>query len=188
MMPAFQLSYRGLLGVMVVALVCSSVTTVAAQEAGVASEATGLGAELGVDRYALIGEPAGPPLSGDALEQSTLELSRLLRCPVCQGLSVADSPSPSALAMRIEVRELLSRGYSQEQAADYFESTYGEFVRLQPRARGLNWLVWLAPLIALLIGFALVVWLSRKSAPSHHGEEDTDLAQWRDKVRQETSS
>lgn len=143
---------------------------------------------LGVDRYALIGEPAGPPLDGEELEQATTELSRLLRCPVCQGLSVADSPSPSALAMRLEVRELLSRGYSPEQAADYFESTYGEFVRLQPRARGLNWLVWLAPLVALLLGVALVIRLNRTRDRSNAEDDDDGLAEWRDKVRQETSS
>ncbi len=144
--------------------------------------------ELGIDRYALIGDPAGPPLSGDELEQATLELSRLLRCPVCQGLSVADSPAASALAMRVEVRELLSRGYSKEQAADYFESTYGEFVRLQPRARGLNWLVWLAPLAALLLGFGLVFRMSRSRGRSRESESDIDLAEWREKVRQETGS
>ena len=41
------------------------------------------------------------------------------------------------------MRELLAAGYDQEQILAYFEHSYGEFVRLQPPLRGVNWLVWL---------------------------------------------
>ena len=43
------------------------------------------------------------------------------------------------------MRELLAAGYDQEQILAYFERSYGEFVRLEPPLRGVNWLVWLAP-------------------------------------------
>jgi cytochrome c-type biogenesis protein CcmH len=76
----------------------------------------------------------------------------LLRCPVCQGLSVADSPATMAVNMKAQVKELLADGYDQEQILAYFERSYGEFVRLQPPLRGVNWLVWLAPLAALALG------------------------------------
>src|SRR5688500_3967842 len=104
----------------------------------------------------LIGKPAQTPLSGAALEQRTEEVSALLRCPVCQGMSVADSPAEMAVNMKNQVRELLSWGYSEDQIISYFEKSYGQFVRLEPPRRGINWVVWLGPLLALILGAAFI--------------------------------
>jgi cytochrome c-type biogenesis protein CcmH len=57
-----------------------------------------------------------------------------------------------AVNMRTEVRELLAKGYDQDQVLAYFEHSYGEFVRLQPPLRGVNWLVWALPFLALAVG------------------------------------
>lgn len=117
----------------------------------------------------LIGSPAGAPLSGAALEKRTKEVSSVLRCPVCQGLSVNDSPAEMAVNMKKEVRSLLAQGYTQEQVLSYFERSYGEFVRLQPPVRGINLLVWLGPIIALIAGafiVAAVIRRSRAGAPA----------------------
>ena len=110
----------------------------------------------GPDPETVVGPPSGPPLSGDELEAKTREVASHLRCPVCQGLSVADSPSESARAMKDEARGLVAKGFDQEQILDYFESSYGEFIRLEPKAEGWNLLVWAAPGAALLVGGALV--------------------------------
>ncbi len=99
-----------------------------------------------------MGPPSGRPLSGPDLDARTEDVAGLLRCPVCQGLSVADSPATMAVSMKAQVRDLLARGYEQEQILAYFERSYGEFVRLRPPLRGVNWLVWLGPLAALGIG------------------------------------
>lgn len=61
-----------------------------------------------------------------------------------------------ATKMKARVRELLAAGYDEEQVLAYFERSYGEFVRLEPARRGINWLVWIAPPLALLGGLALV--------------------------------
>ena len=53
----------------------------------------------------LLGAPQGRSLSGPELDQRTQEVASLLRCPVCQGMSVADSPSTVALDMKHQVRE-----------------------------------------------------------------------------------
>jgi cytochrome c-type biogenesis protein CcmH len=102
------------------------------------------------------------------LEARTKEVGALLRCPVCQGLSVADSPAEMAVSMRHQVRDLLAAGYDQEQILQYFERSYGEFVRLRPPLRGVNWIVWLAPALGLLAGAAVVVWALRdpRAAPA----------------------
>lgn len=119
----------------------------------------------------VVGAPRGPALSGPALDVRTEEVGALLRCPVCQGLSIADSPASMATKMKARVRELLAAGYDEEQVITYFERSYGEFVRLEPARRGLNWLVWLAPPTALLGGLVLVRrTMRRQSAPAPPAE------------------
>ena len=108
------------------------------------------------DADQFVGKPAGTPLSGDALTAKTQELAAQLRCPVCQGLAIADSPSEMATNMKGQVRELLSRGYTEKQILSYFERSYGQFVLLKPKFQGVNTLVWVLPIVALAIGVIIV--------------------------------
>jgi|SRR5438105_333195 len=110
--------------------------------------------------------PKGQSLSGASLDARTDEIGALLRCPVCQGLSVADSPSTMARNMKAEVREKLAAGYDQEQILADFERSYGEFVRLEPPMRGVNWLVWFGPAGVLVAGGAVIAWALRRSPRS----------------------
>ena len=79
-------------------------------------------------------------------------------------LTVADSPSPMARNMKAEVREKLAQGWDSEKILQHFERSYGEFVRLEPPLRGVNWLVWAGPLLALAAGGAVVSLALRRSA------------------------
>ena len=148
--------------------------------------------ELGVDSAAAIGAPKGTPLQGEELDRRTQELSSLMRCPVCQGLSIADSPTLIAQAMKSEVRQLLAAGYTQQQIFEYFEQSYGEFVRLEPKAKGFNLVVWLAPIAALLLGVALIFVRSRRPASvdgsTEQSESSDDLESYKQRVRQELGS
>ncbi len=101
--------------------------------------------------------PQGAPVAGAMLDQRTNEVASLLRCPVCQGLSVADSPSTMAQDMKHQVRELLARGYTQEQILAYFERSYGQFVLLKPKFQGVSAMVWLLPIAALIFGAIVVL-------------------------------
>ena len=114
------------------------------------------------DAAQFVGPPGGVPLTGEALNRRTAEVSGLLRCPVCQGLAISDSPSEMAANMKGQVRELLSRGYTEEQILRYFELSYGQFVLLKPKFEGVNTLVWILPALALLIGAVIVVVKMRK--------------------------
>jgi cytochrome c-type biogenesis protein CcmH len=96
-------------------------------------------------------EPLAPHL-----ERRVQKLGKELRCAVCQGLSIADSPSSMARAQLDKVRELVSQGRSDQEVHDYFVARYGEWVLLQPKAEGVNLLVWLGP-VALLLGGAYVI-------------------------------
>jgi cytochrome c-type biogenesis protein CcmH len=122
---------------------------------------------VAADPRQVVGAPLGAPLEGPTLDRNTLATAGLLRCPVCQGLSVADSPSALALKMKAQVRELLAQGYTEEQILAYFERSYGQFVRLEPPLRGINWLVWLAPVLALALGgWVITRVLARGQAPA----------------------
>jgi cytochrome c-type biogenesis protein CcmH len=112
------------------------------------------------DAAQIIGQPQGTPLAGPELERRTMEISAELRCPVCQGLAIGDSPSIMAANMKAQVRELLERGYTEPQILSYFEKSYGGFVLLKPK----NALVWILPILVLAGGFVLVVTKAKKLA------------------------
>ena len=145
------------------------------------------------DAEQFVGRPQGTPITEpNALHQRTQDVAALLRCPVCQGLSVADSPSEMAANMKGQVRELLARGYTQAQILSYFERSYGQFVLLKPKFNGVSAFVWIIPLLALAVGFMLV-WdkmkkLKQPKEPSANSqqpaasEEDPYLARVRELV------
>jgi cytochrome c-type biogenesis protein CcmH len=114
------------------------------------------------DAAQFVGAPKSAPVQGTELDRQTTEIAGQLRCPVCQGLSVGDSPSAMAMNMKEQVRELIARGYTRDQILAYFEQSYGEFVLLKPKFRGVNSLVWLLPILVLVIGAVLVGTKMRK--------------------------
>jgi cytochrome c-type biogenesis protein CcmH len=134
--------------------------------------------------------PKGVPIAGAMLDQRTNEVASLLRCPVCQGLSVADSPATMAQDMKHQVRELLARGYTQEQILAYFERSYGQFVLLKPKFSGVAAMVWLLPIAALIFG-AIVVFSKAKQLsgpepePAPEPEVDPYLARVRELVEKQ---
>jgi cytochrome c-type biogenesis protein CcmH len=128
------------------------------------------------------------PPQGDELARQTQEIASRLRCPVCQGLSVADSPSEMAINMKTEVRDMLARGYTREQIEAHFVRSYGEFVLLAPKFEGVNTLVWILPIAALLGGaFVVRMKLRRLAAAPLQRNDDPDLARVRELVKGTTS-
>ena len=119
--------------------------------------------QLGEDVITTAGPPAGPPLSGQVSEDRTTALATTLRCPVCQSQSVQDSTSEAARNMRSQVQAMLAAGYDESQVFLYFEHSYGEFIRLMPRAEGFNLLVWAIPVAALVLGLLSVGLVVRRS-------------------------
>jgi cytochrome c-type biogenesis protein CcmH len=97
------------------------------------------------------------PERADDLERVTTEVASELRCPVCQGVSVEDSPTELARQMRAVVREQLAAGRSPEQVRAYFVDKYGEWILLEPKASGFNLLVYVLPWLAMLIGILVIV-------------------------------
>lgn len=92
------------------------------------------------------------------LEARTTAVAAELRCPVCQGLSIQDSPSELSQEMRGMVREQLRAGKTPDEVKAFFVSKYGEWILLSPKANGFNMLLYILP-FALLIGGAAVIFV-----------------------------
>ena len=84
-------------------------------------------------------------------ERLAQQLGARLRCPVCQGMPIGESPSPMAQDMMQQVREQLKEGRTATEVEQYYVERYGEWVLLQPPLHGFNWLLWLLPPVALLL-------------------------------------
>ncbi|MFN3524629.1 MAG: cytochrome c-type biogenesis protein CcmH [Paracoccus sp. (in: a-proteobacteria)] len=96
-------------------------------------------------------------LEDAGLEARARQISQKLRCPVCQGENIDESNAPISRDLRLYVRERLVEGDSDAQVVDNVADRFGEYVLFEPRATGINWLLWLAgPLMALVA--ALIAW------------------------------
>jgi cytochrome c-type biogenesis protein CcmH len=107
--------------------------------------------------------PPSASVAGDSvLEHETRAVASQLRCPVCQGLSIEDSPSELSQQMRALVREQLRAGRSPDDVKGYFVSKYGEWILLSPPAHGVNTLIYALPLLALVAGGTVVAVIVRR--------------------------
>ena len=96
-------------------------------------------------------------------EARARQLSRELRCMVCQNQSIDDSDAPLARDLRLLVRERISTGDTDSQVIDFLVTRYGEFVLLKPRFNPHTVLLWLLPPLALMGGgIALWVYSNRR--------------------------
>ena len=100
-------------------------------------------------------------LKDPILEARARELSRELRCMVCQNQSIDDSDAPLARDLRILVRERLQAGDGDQQVIDFLVARYGEFVLLKPRLAWHTALLWLGPATGLM-GGALVLFVAAR--------------------------
>ncbi len=105
----------------------------------------------------------GEQLANPALEARALALTREFRCLVCQNQSIEDSDAPLARDLRHLVREQVQAGKSDGDIRAFLVARYGEFVLLRPAFKPETWLLWLAPLFALLAGFAVLRGLFRRT-------------------------
>jgi len=107
--------------------------------------------------------PGGAPTQAELAHQIAADL----RCPDCQGLSVADSNSASATEIRRQVDAQLSAGRSADQVKQSFVDRYGEWILLSPAAP----IAWLLPVGVLLAAIAiLALWIGRAGRPERPAE------------------
>ena len=106
-----------------------------------------------------------------------------LRCPDCQALSVAESQTASAAAIRRQIVEQLAAGQTPGQIRAYFVARYGEWILLAPPSP----FAWWIPPLALLVGMGVFAWWlgrGRPAAPPSESPAGSVQQQIRDEVEQ----
>ena len=106
---------------------------------------------------AVVAASTGSPTMAERARVLDLQL----RCPICQGVSIADSPSESAAQMRTIVRDRLAAGASDDEVRAYFVARFGTWVLLAPPADGLGALLWILPGASMLAGALALLWRAR---------------------------
>ena len=103
-------------------------------------------------------------LSDPVMENRAREISRGLRCLVCQNQSIDDSDADLAKDLRIIVRNRLKAGDSDGAVVDYVVARYGDFVLLKPPFKGTTLVLWLGPAVIGGLGlWAMITFLRRHS-------------------------
>ncbi|GGB63190.1 cytochrome c-type biogenesis protein CcmH [Roseibium aquae] len=137
--------------------------------------AVGLGSALAVTPDEVLDDPV--------LEERARDLSRNLRCMVCQNESIDESNAPLAKDLRVLVRERLVAGDSNDQVIDFLVGRYGEYVLLKPRFAAHTLVLWAAAPVALLAGIGGLIMVVRRrrdrfnpvSAPPLDADEQARL-------------
>jgi len=96
--------------------------------------------------------PPDEQLKDPVLEAQAREVSKEIRCLVCQNQSIDDSDADLAKDLRKVIRERITAGDDDAQIKDYLVTRYGEFILLKPRLNRQTALLWGSPLIMVLIG------------------------------------
>jgi cytochrome c-type biogenesis protein CcmH len=130
----------------------------------------------------MVGSPAAYAVQPDEImsdppkEARARDLSRELRCMVCQNQSIDDSDAPLARDLRLLVRERIAAGDSDAQVLDFLVARYGEFVLLKPRLEPHTYLLWLLPPLALA-GGGFALWMHNRRRTRSATAEDQSLRQ-----------
>lgn len=125
--------------------------------------------------FVLAGGPAQTVLPDEVLDDPKLEarareLSKNIRCLVCQNQSIDDSNADLARDLRVLVRERLVAGDSDQQVLDYLVTRYGDFVLLRPPVKGTTWFLWYGPGIVFVVAVAgIAIWYRRRNAGAANG-------------------
>lgn len=134
------------------------------------------------------------------LDQRVHDVASQLKCLVCQGESVADSPATLSQQMREDIRQQLQSGKSEQEIIQYFVSRYGDRILLSPPSQGFTLLAWLVP-IALMLGGTLLLfyvlwsWHAQSSRGSLENDaaesedlNESDMAYYQQQVEQELAA
>ena len=96
------------------------------------------------------------------------DLETELKCPECQGLSVADSQAPTSRAIRADIKRRIKAGQSDAEIRQSYIDTYGESILLSPQDSGVSLLVWILPVVVVALGATGIVFALRRNRDQPH--------------------
>ena len=85
------------------------------------------------------------------------QITKNLRCLICQGQSVYDSQSDFAVSMKLVVKNKIDEGKEEEEIYDYLKNKYGEWIVYEPELNQNTFLLWSIPLILFVFGGLLII-------------------------------
>ena len=116
-------------------------------------------------------------LDDPALEERAREISKVLRCIVCQNQSIDDSDAPLARDLRLLVRERLVAGDSDDGVKDYLVARYGDYVLLKPPIKPTTYLLWGGPILLFLLALLTTgLYFRRRASEARAQSGDTPLS------------
>lgn len=106
--------------------------------------------------FSAVAKEAQSSAEDPALEARVMNLSRELRCLVCQNETLADSRADLADDLRRQIREQMKAGKSDKEVIGFLTERYGDFVLYRPPVRPTTYLLWFGPFCFLLLGLFLL--------------------------------
>lgn len=104
----------------------------------------------------VMAKEAQPSAADPVLEERVMNLSKELRCLVCQNETLADSRADLAVDLRDQIREQMKAGKSDKQIIAYLTERYGKFILYNPPVDPTTYLLWFGPFVLLLAGLFLL--------------------------------
>ena len=114
------------------------------------------------------------------ITERTQTVAATIKCPVCADESMATSSAPSSVAGRAEIEKRLAAGQSPAQIRAYFASRFGDSILLTPKSSGIDALIWILPVVAVIIaaaGMAAMFVRWRRLVPNEPTADDRDLVE-----------
>ncbi len=102
-----------------------------------------------------------PASSQRTLDQRTHDVAEQLKCPICQGESVADSTTYLSQQIRQSIHDQLQAGRSEQQVIQYFKDRYGDGIVWSPPTQGFTLLAWIVPVLLLILGAGVMLFVLR---------------------------
>ena len=112
----------------------------------------------------------------ESIDEEAYAIASQLQCPICQGESVAASPSQLATQMRQVIRDQLGQGQSREAILQYFVDRYGEQILMAPPRNGFTAIAWIGPYVGLAAAIGFLVWTVRRRRPDADGTHSQPAA------------
>jgi cytochrome c-type biogenesis protein CcmH len=104
----------------------------------------------------ILAQEAKPLADDPELEKRVMNLSKELRCLVCQNETLADSRADLAVDLRNEIRDQMKAGKSDKEIIAFLTARYGDFVLYRPPVRPTTYLLWFGPFLLLVIGMVIL--------------------------------
>lgn len=118
-----------------------------------------------------------PPAGKLVSDNEVNSVAKQLYCPVCENIPLDVCPTQACFQWRELIRQKIGLGWSTDQIKQYFAIQYGDRVLSVPPTRGLNWLVYILPPAAFLVGGYLVFQVLRKMRAAGSERSDSTAAE-----------